>query len=807
MHKKLQLDCRYLAPLLLVVYAGVANAGIVVNPPVVELGSPEVTYQVLVTEQPSTGGQLDRTRSARYEVVDTNIAIVNPDGLIRPRHDGKTELIVRYVDDTVRVPITVRGVDHPQPVSFRHEIMPILTKSGCNSGGCHGKADGQNGFKLSVFGYDADIDYDSLTKGGRGRRVFSASPDQSLLLLKGSAQVPHGGGRKLKPNSHRYRLLRRWIDEGAHRDLGRHAALVRIEVQPKQISLSPHGHQQLRVTATDADGNRFCVTTEGAYSSNADTIATIDGRGWITAGDIPGEAAMVVSFMGQVDVCRVTLPREGVDFARPPETNFVDKHAWDKLKQLGIQPSRPASDAMFLRRVYLDVVGTLPTTEEARTFLSSDNPAKRAQLIDNLFRRPAYADYWALLWADILRVDQGVVQPQGAVAMTRWLRKQIAQNRPYDEFVYDILTARGNIYAEGPAAFFRAVKDPDELSRSISQLFLGVRIECAQCHHHPSERWGQDDYFAFAGFFTGIKHKTLPTGAISIMPVPGTDAMHPLSGVSVATAALGAGPADFTGRRDRREVLADWLTSDDNEFFAKMIVNRIWAHYLGRGLIEPIDDIRATNPPSNEPLMEALIAHLREVNFDLRAFTKTLLNSRLYQLSSESNDGNVDDIQNFSHALFKPLKAEVLLDAVNQVAGTNEKFVGWPTGYRAIQVWDNRLPSYFFRIFGRPLRTSVCQCERGDDPSISQALHLMNSPEIAEKIRHSTGRARQIANSDMSHSEMVEILYLAALSRFPTVGEKEVMSQAFKNSASTTQSAVEDVLWTLLNTKEFMYNH
>lgn len=793
--------------LLLFVISASARADVLVSPSQIRLGRPEASQQVLVTELSAAGQSFDRTRQADFEIADPSIATVSETGLVHPVQDGQTELVARFDRSTIRVPIEVVGVDDPQPVSFRHEIMPILTKAGCNAGGCHGKAGGQNGFKLSVFGYDPDMDYDSMVRDGGARRVFTPSPDQSLLLRKASAAVPHGGGQAITPGTNRHRLLRRWIAEGALRDVGPQSTVVRIEVEPQAVSLRPQSTQQVRVTAIDANGSRFCVTSESRFDSNAATIAGIDSNGLIAAGDIPGEAAMVVSYQGHVDVCRVTLPREGVEFPRPPEHNFIDSHAWDKLVLLGIPPSELATDAMFLRRVFLDTIGTLPTIDEARAFLDDATPDKRARLIDALLERPEYADFWALWWADILRVDQGVAQPQGAVAMTRWLRKQIAINRPYDEFVRDILTARGDATAIGPASFYRVVKEPDELSRSVSQLFLGVRIECAQCHHHPSERWGQADYYAFAGFFTGLKQKQLPTGATSIIPVPGTDATHPLTGQTVATAALGEPPADFSGSRDRRIVLADWMTSDSNPYFAKVIVNRIWAHYFGRGLVEPIDDLRATNPASNEPLMAALEEHLRDVDYDLKELTRTLLNSRLYQLSSDANAANTDDLQNFSHALIKPLRAEVLLDAINQAAGTTEKFEGWPDGYRAIQVWDNRMPSYFFRIFGRPLRASVCQCERGDEPSIAQALHLMNSPEVTQKIQSRSGRARLIANSGLSHREMVESLYLATLSRFPTGGEQQVFEAAFQNASDDPQSAVEDIIWTLLNMKEFLYSH
>jgi hypothetical protein len=795
-------------PLLLFLSSALTEGSeIVVSPQAVILDSPERAQQLLVSDPLSGERSVDRTREANYRVLDASIATISPGGLIRPQQDGETEIHVSHGKTTLRVPVTIRGVASPRPVSFAQEIIPILTKASCNSGGCHGKAEGQNGFKLSVFGYDTRLDHDSLVKNGRGRRIVIASPDDSLMLLKGTARVPHGGGRQFQRDSHRYRLLRRWIAEGASYESGHYAPVVAVEVEPKRISLTAGGNQQLRVTAIDSEGHRYCVTTEAAYESNTETIATIDGRGLIQAAEIPGEAAMVVSYMGYVDVCRVTLPREGVHFMRPPEQNFVDKHGWDQLKRLGIIPSGLSDDGMFLRRVSLDTIGTLPSVAEARDFLTSNAANKRATLIDTLLERPEYADYWAMLWADILRVDQGVVQPQGAVAMTRWLRRQFAENRPYDQFVREIMIARGSTTAEGPAAFYRAVKKPDQLSRSISQLFLGVRIECAQCHHHPSERWRQEDYYAFAGFFTGLKQKTLPTGVIAVRPVAGKDLNHPRTGKPVPTAALGADVADFSGRRDRRAVLAEWMVQAENPFFAKTIVNRIWAHYFGRGLIEPIDDIRTTNPASNEPLLAALEVHLRDLNYDLKAFTKTLLNSRLYQLSSKTNDSNADDLQNFSHAAFKPLPAEVLLGAINRTTGTEEKFIGWPRGYRAIQVWDNRMPSYFFRVFGRPLRMSVCQCERGNEPSIAQALHLMNSPEVSAKIQDRTGRARAIAMSGQQSSEMIETLYLAALSRFPTPGEQKIMAQAFENSTSNSPLAVEDIMWTLLNTKEFIYNH
>jgi len=409
-------------------------------------------------------------------------------------------------------------------------------------------------------------------------------------------------------------------------------------------------------------------------------------------------------------------------------------------------------------------------------------------------------------WADLLRVDKDAVTPEGAVAMTRWLRKQFAANRPYDAMVRDILTVQGSTVAEGPAAFYKVLNTPEVVGRSVSQVFLGVRIECAQCHHHPSEKWGQEDYYALAGMFSGVQRKVLPGGVEAIVARGGTDLAHPRTGKPVPARPLGASPVPLTSVTDRRRVLADWMTAPDNPYFAATLANRLWAHYFGRGLVEPLDDLRATNPATNEPLLLDLARHLREQKYDVKAFTRTLLLSRVYQLGT-AVEANRDDEQNLSHAPNKALPAEVLLDAVCQATGVGEKFSGWPQGYRAIQVWDNRMPSYFFRIFGRPVRFSVCECERGNEPTITQALHLMNSPEIAEKIRARRGTARVLAESTKTPAEIIEELYLGTLARYPSEGERALLLETFQQDGVERRAAVEDVLWALLNTKEFLYNH
>lgn len=789
--------------------AAVSAAEWRVAPSEIRLDRPEAMQQLLISEYPDPAKpqvRHDLTRTATYRVQHPEIARVDERGVVHPLREGTTTVDIEHAGQKQAVSVTVTGLVEPPPISFEQEIQPVLTKFRCNSGGCHGKAEGQNGFKLSLFGFDAPNDYASLVKESRGRRVALSAPHTSLLLLKGAALMPHGGGKKLEPESVPFQRLTRWIDSGAPETIAEEHPVVRIEIEPAELILQAGDQQQIQVTAIDDTGKRHCVTVEAEFISNRPHLVDADARGLLTAGTIPGDAAILVRHLGHVAVCRIARPLPTTNWQRPPVKNFIDPLVWNKLEQLGIQPSAPVDDATFVRRVYLDTIGTLPTAEEARTFLDDPGADKRDRLIDQLLSRPEYADYWAMNWSNLLRADKIKITSQGTVGMTRWLRRQFAQNRPYDELVREILTAQGPVQSEGPASLFRSLDQPELASRSISQLFLGVRIECAQCHHHPSERWSQDDYAALAGFFSGMSVKKLPDGTDAIVSRGGTDMKHPRTGELVPARALAAPTADFSQVTDRRQILAQWMTSHDNAFFARAIANRVWAHYFGTGIVEPLDDIRVTNPAANEALLVALEQHLRDVKFDLKAFTKTLLQSQVYQLSGETNETNRYDQQMGSHALPKPLAAEVLLDAISQSTGTQEKFEGWPLGVRAIQVWDNRMPSYFFRIFGRPVRATVCECERSNEPSITQALHLLNSPEVQAKIAARQGLSRKLAESELTPEQIVETLYLTTLSRRPTVEELPVLLGAFEEGTDRRQAA-EDVLWTILNTKEFLFNH
>ena len=777
-----------------------------VSPESVELTSPESSEQILVTGKDADGKTVDLTRLASYSFAQPGFATISRSGQVVPMQDGETGLTVHVADLTATATVRVTGIHHPAAVSFRDAVVPILSKSGCNSGGCHGKAEGQNGFKLSVFGFDPATDFDAIARDGRGRRVFPADPEKSLFLQKAIGKVPHGGGQRIEPNSGWYRLMSRWISEGMIFDDNVADPVTSVIVEPTDVVLSNKSAQQLRVVAVTQSGLKHSVTSESDFQSNNDVVAVVNRDGLVQATEVPGEAAILVRYMGHVAVCRITLPGTGAPFVRPEESNFIDGLVWDKLQKLRIIPGERAGDAAFLRRVFLDTIGTLPTATEARTFLTSTQPGKRQQLIETLLNRPEYADYWTQRWADLLQADKDIITPQGTVSVSRWIHQQIEDNVAYDKFVSDVLTAQGSTLGHSPAAFFQVQSDPEKAARSVSQLFLGVRIECAQCHHHPFERWDQQDYFAFAGFFTGIDRKAGPNGSVKIVNKPGEDLRHPRTQATIPTAALGAVAAQFSAPRDRREVLAAWLASSTNPMFVRTIVNRLVAHYFGRGLVEPVDDLRATNPASNEPLMQALCDHMVAVKFDLKAFTRTLLNSQVYQLSSVVNESNRLDDQNYSHAAVKPLPAEVLLDAVSQATGVEERFNGWPEGYRAIQIWDNKLPSLFLETFGRPVRQTVCACERGVEPSIAQALHLMNSESTTTKLEDRRSRAARLADSELSDSVVIEELYLSTLSRMPSADERQLMMQTLADAENRRQ-AIEDIFWTLLNTREFVFNH
>ncbi|MBP3960698.1 DUF1549 domain-containing protein [Gemmata sp. G18] len=690
-------------------------------------------------------------------------------------------------------PLPARAADgraNAPAIHFENDILPILSRYGCNTSGCHGKAEGQGGFKLSVFASDPEADFAALTKEGRGRRILPTSPDESLLLRKASGRVAHGGGTKLSAANEDYRVLRDWIATGT--PLGAHDAprVVALRVEPVERVLGQKAEQQLKAFAKYSDGTEKDVTRLCRFQSNTDVVASVGASGMVSTHDVPGEAAVMAAYLGEVGLFRVLVPRPGAPAQNAlPQFNLIDKLVDAKLAKLNIAPSGLCNDADFLRRAFLDLTGTLPTAEDARQFLADTTKDKRAKLVESLLDRPEFADLWALRWADLLRVDREPLGHQRAHLYYKWIRSSIATNKPFDQFARELVTAEGPVTEVGPTNFFKVVTKPGEIAGTISQVFLGVRIACAECHHHPFDRWKQSDYYGMSAFFS--------TGTTT----------HPRTQKSVFAHALDTDmpAADPVG--DRRVPLADWMTKPDNAFFARNLANRVWAWMFGHGLVEPVDDVRATNPPSNPELLDALAKYLVENKFDVRKLIRFIAASRAYQTSAAPNATNEKDERNFSRAYFRRPEAEVLLDMISQSLGVPEKFTGSPGVTRAVQLWDSKARSDFLKLFGRPNRVTACECERTREPSVSQVLNLLNSTEIQAKLTHEAGTVAKLVRAQKDDVTLVEELYLTFYSRLPSADESATGVKHLKKYANNRRAATEDLAWALMNSTEFLFNH
>ncbi len=775
---------------------------ILVEPQVVQLGGTNRVQQLLISGIRDDRWPVDVTHLAQIESSDAAIARVE-EGIVTGVSDGDVLLRISCDGQQLDVPVQVRHIAGYPPVDFSNDMLPLFSKLGCNSGACHGKSSHPSGLRLSVFGFDPAADFNALVKEGRGRRVFPGSPEFSLFLRKATGAAPHGGGRRLNRDSPDYDLMLAWVRQGTPAAQQDTPGLVRISVSPADRVLDANAQQQILATAHYSDGTVRDVTSAAGYTSNAPLIAEVDRNGVVRTGLVPGEAAIAVHYMGQVASVQLQLPRAaGFTPFEYPARNAIDELVKSKLEKMQLVPSGLADDTTFLRRVWLDTIGTLPAPDDVRQFLADPATDKRSQWIEKALERPEYADYWALVWSDILLVDRQKLGERGAYELHRWLREQFASNRRYDEWVSDLITATGNSGTNGPVNLFRAAETPEELARTVSQAFLGVRMECAQCHHHPFEKWSQDDFYSLAGYFNGLERKPIAPNRVFVYHTGLKETRIPLSNKLVAVRPLD-GEAVTASEGDPRRELARWLIAADNPWFAKLAANRLWKHFLGRGLVEPEDDIRSTNPATNERLLGLLSGHLVGHHFDLKTLMRLIMNSRTYQLASTTNSGNQDDEQNFSHHYVRRLSAEVLLDAISQATGEPEPFPGRPRGTRAIELWDNRLPSYFLEIFGRPERTSPCECGRTSEPTMSQALHLMNAPEVETKIGSARGRVAALLKSGISTNAMIDELCLAALGRFPRESELQIARQLFESTPE--QQAAEDFLWTLLNSYDFLF--
>ncbi|HRX78727.1 MAG: DUF1549 domain-containing protein [Planctomycetaceae bacterium] len=707
---------------------------------------------------------------------------------------------------------------HPaKPVSFELQVQPIMAARGCSTGPCHGKQRGQNGFQLSLLGFDSEFDYAALTMNARGRRVFPAAPDQSLLLLKATGQAPHGGGQRFAVDSEEYRILRDWIVGGLPRRLPDEPSLTAVTASPTEQFMKPSETLQLQVTAHYSDGSSQDVTRMAMFQSNESAIVAVDDDGLIEAGPIPGEASIMARYMNVIATCNVAIPLAGEVpdefYANLPRNNFVDDLVWQKLKSLGITPSEPIDDAKFARRVYIDIIGTLPSPDEVRDFLADQSTDKRQQLIDRLLERPEYAEHWANKWVDLLRPNPYRVGIKAVLNYDHWIRDSFRKNKPYDQFVRELIAAQGSTWHNGAATLFRDRRSPDEITTLVTQLFLGIRLECAKCHHHVFEKWSQEDFYSFAAYFSRVGYKgtglspPISGGEEIVMTAKKGSVSHPLTGEVLEPRPLFGETGPIDPESDPREALAAWVTSKENNYFSQVMVNRIWADLMGRGLVVPVDDLRATNPPSNGPLLEAIANDFRDKNFNIKEVLRTITSSYVYALSSEPTERNVADTQNYSRHYRQRLRAEVMLDAVADITGIPNSFSAMPSGSRAKEIWTHRVDSLFLDTFGRPDPNQDPPCERQEDATVTQALHMMNASELHSRVSSDKGRAAKLAASDSTPEQIVEELYLLVYARFPDSDEREFGKKLFDEATdqASRKRATEDLLWALLNTPEFLF--
>lgn len=789
--------------------------------------------QLIVTAEGIDGEQRDFTRLVEYSAEPAGLVDIDDHGQVIPLADGEVTITAKLpvgwaAGDAQSATATIRvsGVGAEPPIHFQRQIVPIFTKLGCNGGGCHGKISGQNGFRLSLLGFEAHEDYEYLVKESRGRRISPASPHRSLLLTKGTGEVPHGGGARLEPDSYEYRLLWRWIAQGTpYGDLAA-PSVENIEVFPANRRLAPGQSQQLSVLARYTDGTIEDVTAAAVYESNDPSMAEVSSTGWVETQQLVGDVAVMVRFQGHIGVFNADIPfpaerpsdgsedsQVAAGFARLDEPrNAVDVPVFDKLRALGIPASPECDDATFLRRVTLDIAGRLPSLEEVQAFAEDDSPSreKRDRVIDRLLDSEDYADHFAGKWGAILRNRRsgGTLQFSN-LAFHHWIRQSLLENKPYDEFVAELLTASGSPANNPAVMWFAQVPDLEQRTEDAAQLFMGQRIQCARCHHHPYEKWSQADYAQLAAFFSLVSKKPGDSAQEpEFYSRPGAPtARHPKTGQPLPPMGLDGEAIEVSPNEDPRVHLARWMVDPENPFFARSLANRYWKHFLGRGLVEPEDDMRVTNPPSNPALLDALSYEFVASGYDLKALIRLICQSHTYSFSSQALTANLDDRRSHSRYYPKRLTAEVLLDAVDTVTQTPTSFQSMPPGTRAVALPDTGFGSYFLSVFGRPDSTTACECERSQESNLAQSLHLLNSEEVQGKLSAEVGRAAKLAAEGSEQDDTaIKRLYQIALARVPTDEELQAVL-TYVGQREDRKAAMEDVIWSLINSKEFLFNH
>jgi hypothetical protein len=800
-------------------HGGSPTCAFQVTPPSVTLEGNFARAQLAVTACDARGAvnerSADLTHRATYQSARPEIVAVSPNGQLLATGNGQAAVTVTVNGVSRTVPVSVRGVSPRPQIGFSDQVLPILSRAGCNAGACHASQYGKGGFKLSVFASEPSSDHEAIARAYMRRRINPTDPPRSLLLLKATAAIPHGGGRRLPPDSVDVGLLQAWIAAGAPMSAGSSASVEDLEVWPSRRVGDIGLTQQLRVLARYSDGKQREVTAWAKFDSTDDGVVRVSPQGLLqTVGR--GQGAVMVRFEGHARISQVVVPSaRSVDLRGWSDHNLIDRLARAKFEEIGIAPSPLCDDATFLRRAYLDALGTLPTVEETKAFLASTDPEKRTKLVDRLLGLTgdpaqdvhvnAYAAYWALKWSDLLKSNSATLGEQGMWAMYNWLRDSFRQNKPFDKFMRELITARGNPYDNGPANYFIAFSGSDGQAEGTAQVFLGTRVLCAKCHHHPFERYSRADFQELSGFFRQVASKPSAgygkLGGPSVIFVRSNDTpqTYPKNILSLPIPARLKG-----GKLDRRELLADWLAAPENRAMARSVVNRYVAYLLGRGLVEPIDDLRETNPPSNPQLLDALAGEFIKSGYDVRRLMRTIMASRLYQLEARPTPANAGDRRFYSHYLVKRIGAEALLDALDTVTGVPTKFEKLPQGTRAIELPDARYENYLLAVFGKPRREGVCECERVTEPNLAQALHTLNSETIMAKIASPQGRIARLLAAKKSDAEIVTELYLATLNRPPTTAEQDALKKLHTESADA-KSFYEDLLWSLLNSKHFLF--
>ncbi len=785
----------------------IAPVSIAVFPPDVNMQSARGKQRIIVQASYADGITRDVTAQAKVTISDPKIAkIVNLEVL--PVGDGKCSIAVEFEGKTTQVPVDVKDAIKDRPISFKLDVMPIFLRNGCNQGGCHGAARGKDGFRLSLFGFDPDGDHYRLTRELNGRRINLAIPEESLLVEKSTGKVPHTGGQKFAVGEQYYNDLVRWVDAGGPQDPAGIATPVSVDLFPKTALLDGKGStQQLIVRAKYSDGSERDVTSLALFLSSNDSSGKVSPSGLVTAGD-RGEAFVMARFSTfTVGVPFIVLPKDlKFSFPTTPEKNYIDTLVNAKLKNLRIAPSATCSDEVFLRRIFIDLTGMLPSVEEYKTFVANKSADKREQLVKELMERKEFSELWVLKWAELLQIrSSNQVSYKATLLYYNWLQDRIARNVPLNQWVQELLGANGGTFNNPVTNYYQNETDILKVTENVAQVFMGMRIQCAQCHNHPFDRWTMDDYYGFAAFFTQIGRKgTDDPRELVVFNSGSGEINHPLGGRRMAPKYLGGEVPDVVGK-DRRGLMAEWLASPKNPYFATNLSNMVWTHFFGVGIINEVDDVRVSNPPSNSELLQELGKKFTEYNYDFKRLVKDIVLSNSYQLSTQANASNESDTKNFSHSSIRRIKAETFLDCISQVTETKNKFPGLPLGARAVQIADGQVSNYFLTTFGRATRESVCSCEVKLDPTLSQSLHLLNGDATTQRITQGN-LIGKLLKDKKTPEEILDEIYVRCLSRMPSADEKTKVL-ALVNAEKDKKQVLEDAFWAVLNTREYMFNH